>query len=529
VNLANAALVERKPGRSLPVTALIALCLLAASSWWTVRWMMLRWDAPGGYFSHGWLILPVSAFLVIRNRERIASCPLRASTSGLLILIPSIFAHLLASSWHIGFLSGVALIGLVAGTVMTLFGAEMLRLNLFPILFLLFMVPLPELIVEKVSFAMKLAAAQAASQAADLLGVIVVREGSYVRLPTGTLVVDDVCSGLKYLIALTAFGALFAYLSSVSRWRKLVLFVFSIPISFLANVSRIILMIVVAYWWGVDKAEKWYFHDLFGFFLFFSAFVLLFVGESLMLMDFRIRKKLSGPESEASVPLPRGRNGAPAAVASASRRVGPQATALALLSATAGLSIWLSWPGAVDPPRNLLAAVPLSVGTWRGTEYALSERVYQILGTRDVLSRNYSDGNRRSAQLVIVSAQHTRGRTHPPEQCLIGEGRKIQSSGEQVLKLPLAGETKELRVRELVLEGAGGERSIVWYFFKSGDSVTTSYWGHLLNVTFGRMRNVNCGDVLVRADSSGQDDEASRQNLRDFLSTLLPKFYSALP
>ena len=129
--------------------------------------------------------------------------------------------------------------------------------------------------------------------------------------------VDDVCSGLKYLIALMAFGALYAHLSSVRTWQKWALFLLSIPISFLANVGRVTLMVIVGYQWGVAEVERWYFHDLFGFVLFIVAFVCLFAVESLMLTRSAVA---SDPKrrSRAARPCPKP---APAAPPRRSRRI----------------------------------------------------------------------------------------------------------------------------------------------------------------------------------------------------------------
>ncbi len=274
---------------------------------------------------------------------------------------------------------------MLIGLVLALFGGQVLRIVLFPLVYLMFMVPLP--LVANVSFQLKLAAARMAVGVLDVLGLPAVREGSFIHIPTGTVVVDDVCSGLKYVISLMAFGALYAHISSVGRWQKAVLFLVSIPISFAANVLRVTLMVLIGYFWGTDATQKWYLHGGFGFLLFAVAFILLFVTEALLL-------KASGTQrGEQARTLRIADPKGPARHASAPyRRV--YGIALAALLVTTALSTYLAWPRKSVNATDVMGLVALQQGPWRGTDYQLDERTYAILGTHDVLSRVYTDGPR---------------------------------------------------------------------------------------------------------------------------------------
>ncbi|MFO8006907.1 MAG: EpsI family protein, partial [Candidatus Brocadiia bacterium] len=431
------------PGRRRVVLIGAALLLVGIAFWWTFRWMMIRWDQAGGYYSHGWLVLPISAYLLYRRRKRIAACPVRACPWGLAVLVPALLVHVVASAWQVGFLSGFALLGALAGVVLTLLGPQMLRVVAFPLIFLLFMVPVPSVLIEKASFRLKLAAARLAVGFLDVAGLAAVREGSYVRIPTGTVVVDDVCSGLKYLIALTAFGALYAHISPLDRPRKALLFALSIPVAFVANVVRVILMLLVAYRWGPESVEQWYFHDLFGFALFTTAFLLLFTVESAFLKKVGLDRW--GPEQKEYAagpsPGPRGQSvGASGAVV------------VCLLALTAGAALYLSWPRQTAEATAVLARVPRRLGEWEGMDQTLDERVYEILGTEDVLSRVYVNDQGQQVQMLVVLARQVRRRTHPPEQCLTGEGFRITAARDRPVDLGGGGGPGRVGVRELALD-----------------------------------------------------------------------------
>jgi EpsI family protein len=490
--------------------------------------MVVRWDQPDSYYSHGWLVPLISAGLLWLRRKELAAARVRPCAWGLLVLASSLVLHLLATMLQVGFLSGFALVGVVAGLVLALLGKEVLWCVWFPIAFLFFMVPVPEALIEKVSFNMKLLAASVATAVVDGLGLAAVREGSYIRIPSGTVVVDDVCSGLKYLISLTAFGALYAHISSLRPSLKAVLFALSIPIAFVANVARLTIMVLVGYWWGIGATGKWYSHDVFGFALFAAAFAMLFAAESLMLG----RRGRGRPEPE-----PDGQEGPgpevqqapskPATLATAGRAV--PAAALALLGLTAALSLLLSRPVEASPLTEAFAGIPARIGSWSGTDQALTDREYEVLGTRDVLSRVYGNPDGAVANLVIVIAQQVRRRTHAPEQCFTGGGYETVSLGDRMVQVASAdGGTRDFTVRELIVYHAG-ETVVAWYFYKSGPRLDTSYWQHHVAVALRKLRDPDASDVLVRLNAAGLDAAGARETLAAFAAEAIPAVLPALP
>jgi exosortase A len=502
--------------RSATTFWLVLALLLAATFWWTFHAMIIRWELPNSYYSHGWLIPPVCAWLVYRKRRALAACPRRPEPIGLALLLPSLFVHLLGAAWRVGSFSGFAMLGVLAGLIWTLFGRRFLKELAFPLAFLIFMVPLPELLVESVSFRMKLMAAWAATGIVNPFGLTAVREGSYITIAQGTLVVDDVCSGLKYLISLLAFGALYAHLSATRGWRKWALFLMSVPVAFVANVGRVTLMVMVGHWRGIEEVDAWYFHDLFGFALFVMAFICLFLVESLMLAG----KKPSESDGEATPPT------GPAPVARPSRALA--GGTLFSLAVVAALTIFFTWPRETAPASELLKALPLNAGGWSGRDYLLADRVYEILGTRDVLSRTYHDEAGNSAYLILVMAQQMKRRTHPPEQCFAGEGYEIQSASDRTVRVVVDGHPRDVPVRELVLAHPRGAR-LSWYFYKTGDHLNADYWRHQATVALSKLSNSDAPDIMVRVEADVADVEQGRQLLTGFFSTIVPPILQTLP
>ncbi|MFW5798816.1 MAG: exosortase/archaeosortase family protein, partial [Planctomycetota bacterium] len=241
------------------------------------------------YYTHGPLVPLVSlliAALLIRH-TRIRVNPSRKW--GGLVIGTALLMHLAASLARVSFASMFALIGLIAGLVLFFWGREALKRLWFPIAFLCFMVPLPEVSITQMNFRLKMFAAEIGTDLVSVVGVPVLRDGNVVSLPGPTseselkkLEVANVCNGLRTLISLTAFGALYAYVCRLRGVWRLLLFLLSVPVALVANSLRITSLILVAHVWSVPAATGLY-HDLSGLAIFVLAFMLMFGIENLIL------------------------------------------------------------------------------------------------------------------------------------------------------------------------------------------------------------------------------------------------------
>jgi exosortase len=239
----------------LVATGLVVLAFLALF-WPTFGWMVERFEAPDSYYSHGWLVPLASAWLIWQRRAELTRLPLRSSYGGLLLLVPSVLLHVAAVWARLHFVSGFMLVTSVWGLVWTLWGRQAAWALRFPLAFLLFMVPLPGVVLIGLSFRLKLAAAWLAAKILTLCGIAASQAGSIIRLPGLIVSVDDTCSGLRSLISLTALSTLWTtLLPGASAWRKAALVAASIPIALVANMVRILVLTMVALVWGVPASE----------------------------------------------------------------------------------------------------------------------------------------------------------------------------------------------------------------------------------------------------------------------------------
>ncbi len=260
-----------------PLLILLIIALLVLIYLPTFLWMKARFLEADTYYSHGFLVPLVFLFLIWMKREDLKNSKIAPMNIGLILLVPALFLHLVAYRWGINFISGFSLIIALFGLSLYLFGAEITRRLTFPFCFLVFMAPLPQVMIITISFKMKIFAAQVATSLIKLIGIPSLRVGSIVHLPNTSLTIGDPCSGLRSLISLTALGALYAYLAKISRIRRIVLFLVSIPLALVANIIRIVLLLIVAFVYGSEVATG-KFHDISGFLLFIIALTGLIIA-----------------------------------------------------------------------------------------------------------------------------------------------------------------------------------------------------------------------------------------------------------
>ncbi len=247
----------------------------------TLQWMMDRWFAKESYYGHGFLIPIVSLVIAWQRRGILKRIQIAGSFSGLWIVTTGLVTHIICASLKVYFISGFSLILVLYGLILFFFGKEMARNLIFPLFFLLTMIPLPLVVVGNLTVKLKLFAAQVSTIILNRIGFPSIRDGSLIKMPNSYILVEAPCSGLRSLISLLTLGLLFSYAIKVSLFKKALLFLSSVPIALASNILRIILLATVNDLYG-EKIAMGFFHDFSGFLVFAFAFAGLF-GISRML------------------------------------------------------------------------------------------------------------------------------------------------------------------------------------------------------------------------------------------------------
>jgi exosortase len=215
--------------------------------------LVYDWMNDGNY-SHGFLIVPIAAYLVWERRTRLTAEPIKPSAFGLVILggsLATLGAGILGAEL---FLSRVSMIGVVAGVVLFTMGWRALRRLAFPIAFLLLMIPIPAIIFNQIAFPLQLLASKAAEFTLSGLGIPVLREGNVIVLANTSLEVAEACSGIRSLISLVTLAIVYGYFTDKRVWARLVLALAAVPVAVFANGVRVAGTGVAAHYYGAAAA-----------------------------------------------------------------------------------------------------------------------------------------------------------------------------------------------------------------------------------------------------------------------------------
>jgi exosortase len=232
-------------------------------------------------YSHGFFVLPLALYFAWERRTVLRDAPLRPSLFGLIAIAGSLLllvAGLLGAEL---FLTRVSLIGLVAGTVLFVWGTRHFRILAFPIAFLLLMVPLPAIVFNQIAFPLQLLASHAGEAVIAAAGVPVLREGNVLQLPGRTLEVAEACSGIRSLVSLTMLGIVLGYFTERRTPERVVLAAAALPIAIVANATRVAGTGLASEWISPAAADG-FFHTFSGWLMFVVAFACLLIVQQAM-------------------------------------------------------------------------------------------------------------------------------------------------------------------------------------------------------------------------------------------------------
>lgn len=261
----------------LPVAiGLAAICLPSF-----IGLAQTTWDTEEN--GHGPIILMIVIWLLWQKRDVLISGIAKPSpVLGWTTLVLALLVFIIGRSQAINTLEVGALIPMLIGVLLLMRGWATVRALWFPLLFMCFMVPLPGLVVEIITGALK---AQVSLVAENLLysaGYPIARNGVILSIGQYKLLVADACSGLNSMFSLSALGLLYLYMMNYRSWLHIGLMLLAIlPIAFIANVIRVIILVLITYYFG-DEAGQGFAHMAAGMVLFVIALLLLLGFDGLL-------------------------------------------------------------------------------------------------------------------------------------------------------------------------------------------------------------------------------------------------------
>ena len=238
---------------------------------------------------HGFFVPIIAAYIVWQSRHRLMELPILPNRWGLVVVIYSAVQLYIATIGAELFLARTAFVISLFGIVLFLFGTAWLRALLFPLGLLFLMVPIPAVIYNRITFPLQLLASETSSSILSLLGIPVLREGNILELANRRLSVVEACSGIRSLLSLSFLSLVYGYFMEKKTWRRVVLFVATVPIAILANAGRVTITGLLTEY--KPELAEGFFHSASGWVIFMVALFILLAFHRLLVQFDRLNRR----------------------------------------------------------------------------------------------------------------------------------------------------------------------------------------------------------------------------------------------
>jgi len=169
-----------------------------------------------------------------------------------------------------------------------------------------------------------------------------------------------------------------------------------------------------------------------------------------------------------------------------------------------------------------VSKIPHSFGDWKGTDYPLDPRVYDILETRSIIHRSYENSKGQKVFLSIVYYAETKVDFHAPEACLGGQGIKTEKTPDTIFIDKLK---SKLSVSRLIQKSDNGSEDLVYYFFKAGPFMGRSYLKLRMNLILNKFSKRPKSGSLIRVSTTipnTMEEKQSEKILQEFVNDINP-------
>lgn len=502
----------------LAISFAILIILFRDSLWLMVQW----WNSEE--YSHGYMIPFVSAFLIYQRLNQLPNKSQQGSWWGPVLLSGALATFVLGEMSAIYTLIQYGFLLALFALVLSTFGTKGFKHIQVALIYLVFMIPLPNFIYFNLSSQLQLLSSQIGVAIIRLFDISVFLEGNVIDLGPMKLQVVEACSGLRYLFPLMSFGFLMACLYRAPFWQRALLFLSTIPITVLMNSFRIGMIGVTVDRWGIHMAEG-FLHDFEGWIVFMGCVGILFL-EAACLHWFSRDKTAMLDRLQIDVPrLTIGWRD----FAFDRKRQQPLLVSFVILLILTPVLATLSGREEIAPTRKPFSQFPLLHNGWIGSERALDSDVLNTLKLSDYIQADFRQGSSGAPVNFYVAwyqSQKKGASIHSPRSCIPGGGWRM----DELSQFTVAGIThasgSPLTVNRAIIRKDSSQQVVYYWFEGRHRDITNEYlakW-YIFQDSLTQSRS---DGALVRVITSVPDggdialaDQRMQQFLRDFYPIL---------
>lgn len=510
----------------LPWLAFGAIAILVGAAFWEpIRLMFGAWMKRPEY-SHGVLIPFIAALLVWQKLGELADAGVKGSWAGVALVASGAAMHVVGHMSTLFVIQQYALLVVIYGVVLAFTGWAVFRKLWMPLLILLFMIPLPEFLLRSFSAQLQLISSQIGVWFVRLFGISVFLEGNVIDLGQYKLQVAEACDGLRYLFPLMTLGFMMAYFYKAALWKRVLLFLSSVPITILMNSFRIGVIGVTVEYWGVQMAEG-FLHD-------FQGWVIFMASTAIMILEMALLSQL-GPDRRSwresfSVEFPR--RAKPFPVPARTAAYAPLLASTTLIAAYLALLTLLPSRTEAVPMRPSFTSFPDQLGPWHARREPLEPIYLDALKLSDYYLGNFTRPDEPWVNLYVAwyDSQRAGQSVHSPRSCLPGGGWVITEL-TQVALPNVNGPAGDVVVNRALI-ALGNERQLVYYWFQQrGRVITNEYlvkW-YLLWDALARQRTDGALVRLTTPLKPGEDPRRGDARLTSLAGQAVPRLSAYIP
>jgi len=506
--------------RYLLFTSALVVALLGYMYAESLAYLFSRWLGTEDY-SHGMFVPLISGYLVWRSRHRLSQAAKENSWWGIAVMALGLMLYVVGELSTLFVILHISLWVILVGLTVALLGVRGATIIAFPLGYLLTAIPLPMFFYANLSSQLQLWSSSLGVGCLQLVGVMAYREGNVIDLGPVQLQVVEACSGVRYLLPLTALALLCSYLFKDKMWKRVVLVLSSIPISIMLNGFRIGVIGVLVEFYGRGAAE--------GFYHLFEGWVIFMVSFGLLIAEMAFLARIGEMKSQISIfdRLTWREQSEDSAHQAACMGPGPIQSSprhayfcsVALLAPFTLFSTVVADRQESPPPRTAFVDFPMRINGWQGSPFPLEPQYIDALRFDDYVLADYRSGNKQPVNFYAAyyRSQRKGQSAHSPQSCLPGGGWEIASLMQR--ELPMSqGTMQPLRVNRAVIQ-KGDQKQIVLYWFKQRDRHLTNEYlvkVYLLWDAFSRQRTDGALVRLASLVGSGESESVVDQRLQEF-------------
>lgn len=261
----------------------LAVFVGLAAMYVPIYWAAAHGSWQSDEYGHGPILLVIAAWLFWRIKPRLLDTPARPMpVLGWALLIAGLLLYTLGRILHVPSAEFLSQAIVIAGLLLLVKGPLALRAAWFAVVYLLFLVPLPGVLVDGLTLPLKQLISRYVVDLLYLSGYPIAREGAMITIGQYQLLVADACSGLNSMFSLAALGTLFMYLMArPGRAHNTLMLLAIVPIAFLANLARVVALVLITYHFG-DEAGQGFLHGAAGIFLMLVALCAFFAFDAVL-------------------------------------------------------------------------------------------------------------------------------------------------------------------------------------------------------------------------------------------------------